>query len=201
MTILLSSHFITLHSQHCLTHADLLKIYQLATLEEMDECIDSFSFEEFLGLVVYMLVTTQSKDSREQLCGLLPKFGSAAVLPLLKVLSHQDSIASEKLSPLIHKSLHGMEGYALIIGLDQVLHQNLANDLKTLALEMLRQRLQLLEQAELSLLPQMLSDATLEMVKDLLVVDVGLPIYIPTLENEEDPSPVSELAHNFFQPV
>lgn len=183
MPTVLSNHFTTLHSQHSLQHADLLAIYHLAILEEMDDSIDSFSFEELLGLTVYLFVTTQSQDSREQLSGLLQKFGSAAVLPLLRVLSRKDAVVSESLPVLAQKSLNEMGGYPLVIGLDQVLTHSMENDLKTVALEVLRQRLQLLEQGDLLLLQQVLSETTLELVEDLLLGGIGFAVNVPTDNN------------------
>ena len=193
MPTALSNHFTELHSQHSLQRVDLLTIYHLAALEEMDDSIDSFSFEELLGLTVYSFVITQSQDSREQLSGLLPKFGSAVVLPLLRVLSRKDAVVSESLPVLAQKSLNEMGCYPLIIGLDQVLNHSMENDLKTVALEVLRQRLQLLEQNELSLLPQVLSKTTLELVEELLVGGLNFTVNVPIMNSDKHSKLVSDI--------
>ena len=201
MPTLLSNPLTILHSQHSLQHADLLTIYNLASLENIDDDLDSFSFAELLGLTIYSFVTTQSQDSRKHLSNLLPKFGSAVVLPLLRVLSRKDSLVSENLPGLAQKSLNEMGCYPLLIGLDQVLTQSMENDLKTVALEVLRQRLQLIKQHELSFLPQILSQTTLELIKDLLLSETGCTINVPNIDSKKHFKLISDIASLAQKPV
>ncbi|MEM9808341.1 MAG: hypothetical protein AAF959_24015 [Cyanobacteria bacterium P01_D01_bin.56] len=156
--------FVALHSQHSLQHADWMKIADLAKAENVGKCFDSWNFEEFLGLTVYLFVTTQSQHTREQLSQILPKFGSTAVLPLLKILLKKEVFAEKAIPTLAQQSLNNMTAYALVIGANQVLDLKFQDDLKAIALEVLQQLLQSCEPSTNLVLAQLLSDTNRQLV-------------------------------------
>lgn len=186
MPTLPNNYLLELHSQHSLQSTDLLTIYQLATLENIDESFESFSFDELLGLTVYLFVTTQSQNTREQLSRLLSKFGSAVVLPLLRILSKKDFLDPESLSVLALKSLNQMALYPLAIGLDQVLNQDIEDDLKTFALQVFSQLQPPFKQSNVAAsLSQVLSETTLQLVEDFSRTETNLPIYWPIAKSDQ----------------
>ncbi|MEL6491804.1 MAG: hypothetical protein AAFQ95_17745 [Cyanobacteria bacterium J06621_3] len=93
----------TLQAQHTLEQSDWLNIYAIAQTENNSQAqseIDSFGFEQFLGFTCHLFVTTGSQQSREQLATILPKFGSIAVFPLLKIAYHfKSQPTSERCDP------------------------------------------------------------------------------------------------------
>ena len=169
MPTLIDSDFVTLHGQHTLHSADWLTVYAIAKDEGVGKRLDSYDFDDFLGLAVYLFITTQSQGSRQELSQLLPKFGSAAVLPLLKVLCKKDVFAEQNVPMLAQQSLHNMAPYALVIGLNQVLGLNSQDNLTTVALQMLRQLLQSCEPSVRLVVYQLLSEANRQLVSEYSV--------------------------------
>jgi len=113
------THLTALLSQHTLQSDDLLLICELANVDGIENQIDSWSFEQFFGLAVYLFVTTESSHTRRQLAQVLPKFGSRTVLSLVKIL-HQHQLPTE-LRLLALQSIEKIPPYALTYGLTQVL--------------------------------------------------------------------------------
>lgn len=169
MSTLIDSDFVALHSQHTLQCADWLEVYALAKEEGIGECLDSYDFEDFLGLAVYLFITTQSQSTRQQLSSLFPKLGSAIVLPLLKILCKEAVFVERNIPLLARQSLNSMAPYALVIGINQVLGTNIQDDLKAVALQSLRQRLQTCEPPVCLVLSQLLSEANRKLVSELSV--------------------------------
>ena len=167
MPNLLHPCFIAFHSQHCIQSHDVLKISDLAKAEGMFDDIETYSFDDFLGLTIYLFVTTQSQQTREQLSLHLSKFGSAAVLPLIKILCrirlHQN------VRQLAQQSLDRMELYPLIIGLSHVLDREVDDVLRTAAIQSLIRITQENNQSVLLLLPKLVSQQTWQIVKSKLL--------------------------------
>ncbi|MEM6256234.1 MAG: hypothetical protein AAF821_25250 [Cyanobacteria bacterium P01_D01_bin.156] len=166
MSTSISPGFVTLHSQHTLQHTDWLVVYTLANQEGVGEHLDSYDFDDFLGLAVYLFITSQSQDTRKQLSQLFPKFGSAIVLPLVKILCKQDIFVEQSIPVLAKYSLTKMAPYSLAIGLNQVLTLKIQNDLKTVALQTFRQLLQSCEPSVQLVLSQLLSEKNRQLVSD-----------------------------------
>ncbi|ESA38354.1 hypothetical protein N836_02310 [Leptolyngbya sp. Heron Island J] len=166
MSTLIGSSFVALHSQHTLQYADWLAVYTLAKDEGVGEHLDSYDCENFLGLAVYLFITTQSQGTREQLSRLLPKFGSAIVLPLLKILYRKEIFVEQNIPMLAQQSLNEMAPYPLMIGLNQVLDLNLQDALKTVALQMVQQLLQSCEPSVYVVLSQLLSETNRHLVSE-----------------------------------
>lgn len=139
MSNLIDSDFVALHGQHTLQHTDWMAVYTLAKNESVGEQIDTYGFEDFLGLMVYLFITTQSQAAREQLSHLLSKCGSAVVLPLLKILCRQDTFIAKEVPTLAQQSLSNMAPYPLAIGLHQILDLGVQENLKSAALQILKQ--------------------------------------------------------------
>ncbi len=158
--------FIALHSQHAIQSHDVLKISDLANAEGIVNNIEAYSFDEFLGLTIYLFVTTQSQSIREELSFYLSKFGSAAVLPLIQILCRIQLPANVR--QLARQSLDDMELYPLIIGLSHILEREIDNILRTAAMEVLVKISQENNQSILLLLPKVLSKKTWQALKDKL---------------------------------
>ncbi len=115
-----------LQAQHTIQSKDLLKICQLAEIENVFEKVESFSFEQFFGFACYLFLTTESCDSREQLAAILPNFGSIAVFSLLKISHHLENAETslereQHLIMLAQQSLKAIPLPALVTGLSQIL--------------------------------------------------------------------------------
>lgn len=176
--------FVALHSQHTLQYSDWMTISNLAKSENIDESLDSWDFEDFLGLAVYMFVTTQSQDTRIQLSQLLPKFGSAAVLPLLKILCKRKVFVEQGIPTLAQQSLNTMSPYPLAIGLNQALNLKSQADLKIVALQTLKQLFQSYGEPSTRLvLSQLLSEANRQLV--CKISDSKIPFREPSTVNDE----------------
>lgn len=163
MPTLFDTHLIDLHSQPSIQGHDLLTICALANAEGMVESIDSYSFDQFLGLTIHLFVTTQSQDTREQLAQQLTKFGSAAVSPLIKLLWRMRSHSSLQL--LARNSLEQMAPYSLMIGLSHVLDRETNDDLRTIAIQMLLNLMQDSNRSVLLSLPKLVSAKTWRLLK------------------------------------
>lgn len=115
-----------LQAQHTIQSNDLLKICHLAKVENIFDKIESFSFEQFFGFACHLFITTESRDSREQLACILPKFGSVAVFSLLKI-SHLLSVDNtslereQQLAKLSMESLKAMPVPTIVIGIAQII--------------------------------------------------------------------------------
>lgn len=200
MPTLQDTHFAALHSQHTLQQADLFAIYAFANHEGMNETIDSYSFEDFLGLTVYLFITSPSQDAREQLAQLLSKFGSAAVLPLLKILCKKDLLVEKNIQPLVQQTLSQMAPYPLAIGISQILDQNVNDELKTVSLQVLKQLIQTCESPTRLELSQVFSETAWNRIEDLLsqnssdavVAEPELSIHVPNTANHKHHQRVSD---------
>ena len=166
MSILIGSGFVALHSQHTLQHADWLAVYALAYDEGVGECLAAYDFEDFLGLSVYLFITTQSPGTRQQLSQLFPKFGSAIVLPLLKILCRKELFVEQNIPMLAQQSLNEMTPYSLIIGLNRALDLTGQNNLKALTLQTVNQLLQSCEPSVHLVLSQLLSETNRRLVSE-----------------------------------
>ena len=115
-----------LQAQHSLRQADLFQICAIAQAENVSVSIEAFTFEQCLGFASHLFVTAQAQHSREQLAQVLSRFGSQAVLPLLKVAHHfdpeqlkprhGDQLASTSTSQLAINSLKAMPKETLVMG-------------------------------------------------------------------------------------
>lgn len=201
---------IALHSQHTLQQADLLAIYAFANHEGVDQTIESCSFDDFLGLTVYLFITTPSQDIREQLVPLLSKFGSAAVLPLLKILCKKDFLVERNIQALVKQTFSQMAPYPLAIGIGQILDRNVDNELTAAALQILKQLT--CEPSTRLALSQLFSENAWKNIEDLLsenssnsvVTDPRLSIHFPSTASRRHHQPVSDsplLEHRVVQCV
>ncbi|MEO0430808.1 MAG: hypothetical protein AAF151_03850 [Cyanobacteria bacterium J06656_5] len=173
MPTLFDTHLIDLHSQPSIQSHDLLTICALAESEGMSESLESYSFDQFLGLTIHLFITTQSQDTREQLAQQLTKFGSAAVAPMVKILWRMGSHRSLQL--LAQNSLQQMAPFALIIGLSHVLDRETDDGLRTVAIQMLVKLMQDPEQSVLLSLPKLVSDMTWRLLKRHLLAEKNCP--------------------------
>ncbi|MEM1252301.1 MAG: hypothetical protein AAGI69_07695 [Cyanobacteria bacterium P01_H01_bin.21] len=173
MSTLLDTRLVALYSQHSIQYGDLLEIYELSTTETTVESIDTYRFDELLGLVVHLFVTTQSQQIREKLSALLPKFGSAAVLPLLKILCHLPAQAS--IHSLAQQSIADIAVYPLIIGLDQVLAYETNELVQKAAIQKLMHITRDNESSILLVLPKLVSQNTWGLIKVQLLRDSSEP--------------------------
>ena len=155
-----------LHGQHSLQSDDFLTICNLAKAEGRIETVESYSFNEFLGLTVHLFVSTQSRHTCEQVSQILPKFGSAVVLPLLKVTCYDCADDIQNLPALAQQSLERMGLYPLLIGLNQVLDAEEDKPLRTVALELLLKNIaQSCDRSVPLLLPEFLSKESLQLLE------------------------------------
>ena len=175
MPDLRETHSTELNRQHSLQSQDFLKILTLANAEGLDDGIDTYSFEEFLGLTIHLLVTTQSQYTREQLALQLPKFGSAVVLPLIKILCRMSS--RHDLQRLAQQSLDRMGLYALILGLNQMLDGESDNDVRIVAIQTLIELTQVHDQSVLMALPKLVSERTWQLLKQHLLAQFPYPTF------------------------
>ena len=87
---------IELNLQHTLESKDLIAICSLAHMSDgagqsadyFLEHISTLGFEQFFGFTCHLFITTDLPQARQQLAQYLPKFGSIAVLSLLKIIHH-----------------------------------------------------------------------------------------------------------------
>ncbi|NEP17809.1 MAG: hypothetical protein F6J97_13040 [Leptolyngbya sp. SIO4C1] len=166
MTTSASNRLAVLHAQHSLQGDDLLTIYQLASAEGVTESLEVLNFEEFTGFSFYLFITTQSAQTREQLAQLLHKFGSDAVLPLIKISRYFQ--LSDDLKALTVQSLERMTPYTLAIGLDRVLNES-DHQLRLVALERLVRLVREQGDAMRQVLPQLLSPKNWQLLDSYLL--------------------------------
>ena len=175
MSTLFDTRLVALNSQHCLQSQDMLKICDLASAEGMAEDIENYSFDNFLGMVVHMLITTQSQHTREQLALQLPKFGSAAVSPLVKLLCRLQT--QSNIHSLAQESLNKIELYPLIIGLSQLLDDEIDNTLRSMAIQQLIRLIEERDQSVLLVLPKLVSQKTWQILKLQLLAQIPYPSF------------------------
>ena len=173
MSVLLDTRLISLHSQHTIQRCDLLKIYELSTAEATVKNIENYSFDNFLGLAIHLFVTTQSKHTRKQLSALLPKFGSAIVSPLLKILYCMP--LQHSVYPLAQQCITAMDLYPLIIGLDNVLKYETNELLQKAAIQRLMGIIRENEPSILLALPKLVSQDTWNLLKAQLLEESPYP--------------------------
>lgn len=201
MPTLQDTRFIALHSQHTLQQSDFLAICAIANQEYVEDLIDSYSFEDFLGLTVYLFITTPSQDTRKQLARLLSKFGSAAVSPLLKILCKKEFLVEENIQVLTQQTLSQMAPYPLVIGIAQTLAQEVNGELETAALQLLKQLIQTCEPATRLALSQLFSETIWKKIEDFssnhssrsVVTDPRLSIHFPSTAGRRHPKRVSDI--------
>ncbi|MEM8808680.1 MAG: hypothetical protein AAGF01_21910 [Cyanobacteria bacterium P01_G01_bin.38] len=155
MMIASLNNLLTLHGQHTLQRDALLSIYRFANAEGNAESFESWHFEEVLGFTFHLFVTTKSSQIREQLSQLLPKFGSEAVRPLVKILNHFQS--PSHLRKLTLQSLEEIAPYPLVIGLCQVLENGADGELGPIVIPILVNLMNGEDEAISWLLSQLLS--------------------------------------------
>ena len=173
MSTLFDTRLVALHSQHCLQSQDMLKICDLARAEGMAEEFENYSFDTFLGMVIHMLITTESQHTREQLSQQLPKFGSAAVSPLLKILYRPQT--QPNIRTLAQASLNKIDLYSLIIGLSQLLDNETDNTLRSAAVQQLIKLIAGHNQSVLLVLPKLVSTKTWQILKLQLLTQTPYP--------------------------
>ena len=166
MSTLPDARLTALHGQHSLQSDDFLTVCNLAKAEGRHEPVDAYGFTEFLGLAVHLFVSTQSHHRREQLSQVLSKFGSAVVVPLVKIVCHAWADDVQSLQALAQQSLERMELYPLLIGLNQVLDQGGDERLRTVALNLLLRKIsQPCDRSVPLLLPKFLSEESLQLLE------------------------------------
>lgn len=135
MTTFSDTQRISLYTQHALTGDDWLLISHLVDIEDAQtqEEIASLSFEQFFGLTVHAFMTTTQSSTRQQIAQILPKFGSRAVLSLLKILSYSENLVIERyavslaeadvaeIESLALKGLNSMDMTAFVVGLEDAI--------------------------------------------------------------------------------
>lgn len=163
MPTLLDPRLVALHSQHSIQSQDLLEICELATTEGMLEDFASYSFNDFLGLTIHLFLTTQSQQTREQIALQLSKFGSAVVVPLIKIICRVQSRAD--IQVLASQSLEQIGLYPVIIGLSQMLDDETDQTLRTAAFQRLMQIVQDHTPSVLLVLPKLVSQKTWQLLK------------------------------------
>ena len=146
------SYLIDLLSQHSLQGHDLRHICELAAVDNLVSQVEDWSFEQFFGLAVYMFVTTELAEVRQQLSGIIPKFGSRAVWSLVKIV-HQSELPAE-LQLLARYSLEQVSPYGLTYGLSQMLAAG--SEYETFALKTLAELAQQRDEPIMLLLSQLL---------------------------------------------
>ncbi|MGD1854764.1 MAG: hypothetical protein ACFB2W_10975 [Leptolyngbyaceae cyanobacterium] len=161
MVSLFDPRLVELYSQHTLESHDLSTIYDLAANDSNND-VESWSFEQLLGFTVHLLLTTQSSAVQEQLSQLIPKLGSVAVLPLLKILDRIEP--HNPLYSVAWQSLNQIELYPLAIGLDQTITLDTA-ELSALAIQVLAPLTQVDEPSVLLLLHQLISPKTWQLLQ------------------------------------
>ncbi|MGC1219438.1 MAG: hypothetical protein WA883_18340 [Phormidesmis sp.] len=116
-----------LNAQHTIQSEDLLAICAIASretsIDNIFEQISTWRFEQFFGLACHLFITTKSQQSRIQLSNLLPKFGSIAVVSLIKIAHHfsASTFARNEVGQLAVDSLKEMPLQTLVIGLAPVI--------------------------------------------------------------------------------
>ncbi len=126
-----------LNPQHTIQSEDLLEICAIASretsIDNIFEQIETWNFEQFFGLACHLFITTTSQRSRVQLANLLPKFGSIAVISLVKISHHFSASipAQRKVRQLAIHSLKEMSLQPLVIGLAPIVQDK--NDSRELA--------------------------------------------------------------------
>ncbi|MEO0375129.1 MAG: hypothetical protein AAF329_11010 [Cyanobacteria bacterium P01_A01_bin.17] len=156
MMIASPSNLIALHGQHTLQRDALLSIYRLANAEGISESLESWSFDEFLGFTFHLFITTKSPEVREQLSQLLPKFGSEAVRPLVKIVNHFQP--PSELRKLALQSLKKIAPYPLVIGLGQILENEADDCLRGIVIPLLVNLMREEDKSVFWLLLQLLSE-------------------------------------------
>ncbi|MEA5466396.1 hypothetical protein [Leptothoe sp. PORK10 BA2] len=149
------------------------------------ENVESYSFDQFLGLAIHLFITTQSQHTREQLVQQFPKFGSAAVLPLVKVICRMPP--QSELPLLAQASLEDMAPPSLIIGLNQVLDCETDDDLREIAIQKLMNLMQKYDQSVLLLLPKLVSQQTWRLLKLHLLAESPYPKFNQACLNNKLP--------------
>lgn len=166
MSTLPDARLTALHGQHSLQSDDFLAVCNLAKAEGRIEPVDTYGFSEFLGLAVHLFVSTPSLHRREQLSQVLPKFGSAVVFPLVKIVCNACADDIQSLQVLAQQSLERMELYPLLIGLNRVLDQGDDEQLRTVALNLLLRKIaQSCDRSVPLLLPKFLSKESLQLLE------------------------------------
>ena len=173
MSTLFDTRLVALHSQHCLQSQDMLKICDLARAEGMAEEFENYSFDTFLGMVIHMLITTESQHTREQLAQQLPKFGSAAVSPLIKILYRLQT--QQHIRALAQASLNKIDLYPLVIGLSQLLDNEIDTTLRSAAVQQLTELIESHNQSVLLVLPKLVSTKTWQILKLQLLTQMPYP--------------------------
>lgn len=173
MSTLFDARLVSLHSQHSIQSQDLLEICYLAKAEGTVVNPEVYSFENFLGFTIHLFVTTRSQHIREQVTLHLPKFGSAVVSPLIKILCRLQT--QENIYVLAQKSLDNIGVYALIIGLSQLLDCETDNDLRAAAVQRFMQLIEESNQSVLSILPKLVSQKTWRILKLQLLAKMPYP--------------------------
>ncbi len=164
--------FNDLHAQHTIDSGDLLVICSLANVDNIFERVESWSFEQFFGFAAYLFITTDSAETRQQLAQIMPKFGSRAVLSLVKILHHAQLSNDNKslsLKALATQSLGAMNPYTFAIGLTEVLAQDNAAELGSVAAKALVKISYESSDSILLLLPQLLPAKSWQLLKAKLV--------------------------------
>ncbi|MBE9063869.1 hypothetical protein [cf. Phormidesmis sp. LEGE 11477] len=195
MTALSTAPGNTLHTQHTLQTQDILLICQLASTnpENTLEQIQSWSFEQFFGFVCHLFVTTESADIRQQLADLFPKFGSIAILSLVKIAhyfdlqarnqsrnqSHLDRHFPLEVQTLALQALGNMPVETLAIGLAQAIEADTDGDLQRTIAAFLAKAFYRNEKDILSLLSQYLSKKSWCAIENSLIQALSSP------QNEE----------------
>jgi len=141
----LQNHYgIQLHAQHSLQSEDILKVCSLAQIgentQETFEKISTLNFEQFFGFTCHLFVTAESQTVRETLANILPKFGSLAVLSLLKISHHfqarlqtnsDSNDADRNVVELANYSLETMELQPLAIGIANAITASESDEIMT----------------------------------------------------------------------
>lgn len=178
-----------LHAQHTIDSGDLLVICSLANVDNIFERVESWSFEQFFGFATYLFITTESAETRQQLAQIMPKFGSRAVLSLVKILHHAQLSNDDKslsLKGLATQSLGAINPHTLAIGLAEVFAQANATELVAVVAKVLVKISYESNDSILSLLPTLLPAKSWQVLRSNLVNEISFTSIRRGLEENSD---------------
>ena len=184
-------------AQHSLQSEDMAFICHAAEVANMADEVLSWTFEEFFGFSFYLFITTDSPYIRKQLGHRLHKFGSRAVLSLIKIAS-QAQLSCE-LRAIAAENLQQMPAAVFSIGLINTFQDPKASQLMPVILEAITCRISAGDRDILSQLSQHLpKEIWLFLERRLTKQENSGASYV--LDNQHRQSPTRYEAENHRKP-
>jgi hypothetical protein len=153
MSVVLNNLRIALQAQPSLQSQDLQLLCTLVSPSGFTAELEDWTLEQFLGLALHLLITTESEATHRVLATLLPKFGGQAVRPLVRIA--QSSQVPEDLRSLGLSILGSFTPGALATGLVSVLDTEDPRTLQPAVLQVVMMLGEPVTQALKSLLPEL----------------------------------------------